>query len=151
MVLNLVKEIEKSKHNVTNLNQQKTIHHNSTHLADCLLPLGDDAGVAKAALLVLGAVPLVRLGVVRDLLTLLGLVPTDGELRCCCLHSQEHSCRPSWNCRLLLPDNAHNTATGTRIFKFDLEVAEIIEVKVGTCNTKIIFLTQCNSKMSISK
>ena len=93
MVLNLVKEIEKSKHNDTNLNQQKTIHHNSTHLADCLLPLGDDAGVAKAARLVLGAVPLVLLGVVRDLWTLLGLVPTDGELRCCCLHSQEHSCR----------------------------------------------------------
>ena len=45
------------------------------------------------ALLVLGAVPLVLLGVVRDLWTLLGLVPTDGELRCCCLHSQEHSCR----------------------------------------------------------
>ena len=28
----------------------------------------------------------------------------------------------------------------TRIFKFDLEIAEIIEVKVATCNTKIIFL-----------
>ena len=28
---------------------------------------------------------------------------------------------------------------GTRIFKFDLEIAEIIEVKVGTYNTKIIF------------
>ena len=40
---------------------------------------------------------------------------------------------------------------GTKILKFDLEIAEIIEVKVGTCNTKIIFLTLCNSKMSISK
>ena len=40
---------------------------------------------------------------------------------------------------------------GTRIFKFDLEIAEIIEVKVGTYNTKIIFLTLCNNKMSISK
>ena len=39
----------------------------------------------------------------------------------------------------------------TRILKIDLEIAEIIEVKVGTCNTKIIFLTLCNSKMSISK
>ena len=29
----------------------------------------------------------------------------------------------------------------TRIFKFDSEIADIIEVKVGTCNTKIIFLT----------
>ena len=40
---------------------------------------------------------------------------------------------------------------GTRIFKIDFEIAEIIEVKGGTCNTKIIFLTLCNSKMSISK
>ena len=40
---------------------------------------------------------------------------------------------------------------GTKILKFDLEIAEIIEVKVGTCNTKIIFLTLCNNKMSISK
>ena len=39
----------------------------------------------------------------------------------------------------------------TRILKIDSEIAEIIEVKVGTCNTKIIFLTQCNSKMLISK
>ena len=39
----------------------------------------------------------------------------------------------------------------TRILKIDFELAEIIEVKVGTCNTKIIFLTLCNSKMSISK
>ena len=39
----------------------------------------------------------------------------------------------------------------TRILKNDLEIAEIIEVKVGTCDTKIIFLTLCNSKMSISK
>ena len=39
----------------------------------------------------------------------------------------------------------------TRILKIDLEIAEIIEVKVGTCDTKIIFLTLCNSKMSISK
>ena len=27
----------------------------------------------------------------------------------------------------------------TRILKIDLEIAEIIEVKVGTCNTKINF------------
>ena len=40
---------------------------------------------------------------------------------------------------------------GTRILKIDSEIAEIIEVKVGTCNTKIIFLMLCNSKMSISK
>ena len=39
----------------------------------------------------------------------------------------------------------------TRILKIDLKIAEIIEVKVGTCDTKIIFLTLCNSKMSISK
>ena len=39
----------------------------------------------------------------------------------------------------------------TRILKIDSEIAEIIEVKVGTCDTKIIFLTLCNSKMSISK
>ena len=29
---------------------------------------------------------------------------------------------------------------GTRILKIDLEIAEIIEVKVGTCNREIIFL-----------
>ena len=28
---------------------------------------------------------------------------------------------------------------GTRILKIDLDLAEIIEVKVATCNTKIIF------------
>ena len=39
----------------------------------------------------------------------------------------------------------------TRILKIDLEIAEIIEVKVGTCNTEIIFWMLCNSKMSISK
>ena len=39
----------------------------------------------------------------------------------------------------------------TRIFKFDLEIAEIIEVKVGTCNAKKKKLTLYNSKMSISK
>ena len=39
----------------------------------------------------------------------------------------------------------------TRILKIDLEIAEIIEVKVGNCNTKITFLTPRNSKMSISK
>ena len=39
----------------------------------------------------------------------------------------------------------------TRILKIDLEIAEIIEVKVGTRNTKITFLTLRNSKMSISK
>ena len=31
----------------------------------------------------------------------------------------------------------------TRIFKFDLEIAEIIEVKVVTPNTKIIILPHC--------
>ena len=35
----------------------------------------------------------------------------------------------------------------TRILKIYSETAE----KVGTCNTKIILLTQCYSKMSISK
>ena len=39
----------------------------------------------------------------------------------------------------------------TKILKIVLEIAEIIEVKVGTRNTKITFLTLCNSKMSISK
>ena len=28
----------------------------------------------------------------------------------------------------------------TRIFKFDLEIAEIIEFKVGTCHNKLFFL-----------
>ena len=36
---------------------------------------------------------------------------------------------------------------GTRHLKIDLEIAEIIEVKVGTFNTKIILLTLCNSKI----
>ena len=40
---------------------------------------------------------------------------------------------------------------GTRILKIDLEIAEIIEVKVATFSIKIIFLPLCNSKMSISK
>ena len=40
---------------------------------------------------------------------------------------------------------------GTRILKIDLEIAEIIEVKVATFNIEIIFLPLCNSKMSISK
>ena len=40
---------------------------------------------------------------------------------------------------------------GTKILKIDLEIAEIIEIEDGTCNTKIIFWTLCNSKMSISK
>ena len=40
---------------------------------------------------------------------------------------------------------------GTRILKIDLVIAEIIEVKVGSRNTKITFLTLGNSKMSISK
>ena len=39
----------------------------------------------------------------------------------------------------------------TKIFLIVLEKAEIIEVKVGTRNTKITFLTLRNSKMSISK
>ena len=39
----------------------------------------------------------------------------------------------------------------TRILKIDLETAQIIEVKIATCNTKIIFLPHCNTKMSISK
>ena len=39
----------------------------------------------------------------------------------------------------------------TRILKIDLEIAVIIEVEVCTRNTKIIFWTLCNSKMSISK
>ena len=40
---------------------------------------------------------------------------------------------------------------GTKNFKIDLELAEIIDVKVATYNTKIIFLRLSNSKMSISK
>ena len=36
---------------------------------------------------------------------------------------------------------------GTRILKIDLEIAEIIEVKVATFNIEIIFLRLCNSKM----
>ena len=35
--------------------------------------------------------------------------------------------------------------------KIDLEIAEIIEVKVATFNIKIIFVPLCNRKMSISK
>ena len=35
----------------------------------------------------------------------------------------------------------------TRIFKFDLEIAEIIEVKVGTCKTKIIFFDSVIAKI----
>ena len=37
----------------------------------------------------------------------------------------------------------------TRILKIDFELAEIIEVKVGTCNTKKKISTLCDSKMSI--
>ena len=40
---------------------------------------------------------------------------------------------------------------GTKNLKIDLELAEIIDVKVATYNTKIIFLRLSNSKMSISK
>ena len=40
---------------------------------------------------------------------------------------------------------------GTRILKIDLEIAEIIDVKVATYNIKIIALRLSNSKMSISK
>ena len=40
---------------------------------------------------------------------------------------------------------------GTRILKIDLEIPEIIEVKVATFCIKITFLRLCNSKMSISK
>ena len=40
---------------------------------------------------------------------------------------------------------------GTRILKIDLEIAEIIDVKIATYNTKIIFLPLRNSKMSTSK
>ena len=40
---------------------------------------------------------------------------------------------------------------GTRILKIDLEIAEIIDVKVATYKTKIIFLPLMNSKMSASK
>ena len=40
---------------------------------------------------------------------------------------------------------------GTRILKIDLEIAEIIDIKVATYNTKIIFLPLRNSKMSTSK
>ena len=36
---------------------------------------------------------------------------------------------------------------GTRILKIDLEIAEIIEVKVETFNMEIIFLLLCNTKM----
>ena len=38
---------------------------------------------------------------------------------------------------------------GTRILQLNLEIAKIIEAKVATCNTKIIFLPLCNSKLSI--
>ena len=40
---------------------------------------------------------------------------------------------------------------GTRILKIDLEIADIIEVKVATCHIEIIFLLLCSSKISISK
>ena len=40
---------------------------------------------------------------------------------------------------------------GTRILKIDLEIAEIIEVKVANFNIEIIFLPECNSKILISK
>ena len=40
---------------------------------------------------------------------------------------------------------------GTRILKIDLEIAEIIEVKVATFSIEIIFMPLCNSKMSIFK
>ena len=40
---------------------------------------------------------------------------------------------------------------GTRILKIELEIAEIIEVKVATFNIEFFFLPLCNSKMSISK
>ena len=39
----------------------------------------------------------------------------------------------------------------TKILKIDTKIAEIIEVKVGTRNTKITFFTLRKSKMSISK
>ena len=37
---------------------------------------------------------------------------------------------------------------GTRIFKIDIGIAEIIEVKVGTRNTKITFLDPVGSLVS---
>ena len=40
---------------------------------------------------------------------------------------------------------------GTKNLKIDLELAGIIDVKVATYNTKIIFLPLRNSKMSTSK
>ena len=40
---------------------------------------------------------------------------------------------------------------GTRILKIDLEIPEIIEIKVAYFIMEIIFLPLCNSKMSISK
>ena len=40
---------------------------------------------------------------------------------------------------------------GTKILKIELEIAEIIEVKVATFSIEIIFLPLCNSKMWISK
>ena len=36
---------------------------------------------------------------------------------------------------------------GQKNLKIDLEIAEIIEVKVATFNMEIIFLSLCNSKM----
>ena len=36
---------------------------------------------------------------------------------------------------------------GTRILKFDLEIAEIIEIKVATFNMEIIFVPLWNTKM----
>ena len=36
---------------------------------------------------------------------------------------------------------------GTIILKIDLEIAEIVEVKVATFHMEIIFLPLCNSKM----
>ena len=36
---------------------------------------------------------------------------------------------------------------GTKILKIDLEITEIIEVKVANFNMEIIFLPLCNSKI----
>ena len=36
---------------------------------------------------------------------------------------------------------------GTRILKIDLEIAEIIEIKVATFNMEIIFLPLCSSQL----
>ena len=66
--------------------------HRIAHLADSLLPFErDDAGRTSSCPRSRPARPSWRCE--GSLGSSLGLVPAD-ELRCCYLHSQEHSCRP---------------------------------------------------------